>query len=41
MQVVKKKEPEWLERIKVLIDTIKIKIDNPSEKTIYIVQLFY
>ncbi len=36
-----KNESEWNERIKILIEQINYWINNPSEKTIEIVQLFY
>ncbi len=36
-----KNESEWNKRIKILIEQINYWINNPSEKTIEIVQLFY
>jgi hypothetical protein len=41
IQINKKKEVEWTNRLDTLIETIQYWIDNPSEKTIEIVKLFY
>ena len=41
MQVMKTKEKEWNNRIETLIKQIEYWIENPSEKTIEIVELFY
>jgi hypothetical protein len=41
MQVTKKKEKEWEERIDILKQQIQYWIDNSTEKTIEIVELFY
>ena len=41
MKIMKKKEEEWNQRIEALIGQIKYWIDNTSEKTIEIIELFY
>ena len=41
MLIVKNKQKEWEERIETLKQQIQYWIDNPTEKTIEIVQLFY
>ncbi len=41
MTVNKNYENEWKERIKILIEQINYWINNPSEKTIEIIQLFF
>jgi hypothetical protein len=41
MIINKNYENEWNERIKILIEQINYWINNPSEKTIEIIQLFY
>jgi hypothetical protein len=41
MTIHKNKEKEWNERIEVLKEHIQYWIENPSDKTIEIVQLFY
>jgi hypothetical protein len=41
MQITKTKEKEWNERIQQLIQQIRYWIDNPTEKTVEIVELFY
>jgi len=41
MSLVKTKENEWIERINTLKTQIQYWIDNPTEKTIEIIQLFY
>jgi hypothetical protein len=41
MLIVKNKQKEWEERIETLKQQIKYWIDNPTEKTIEIVELFY
>lgn len=41
MQIMKTKQNEWQERINSLIKQITYWIENPSEKTIEIVELFY
>ena len=41
MQIAKKKEKEWNERIQTLTQQIQYWIDNPTEKTIETVELFY
>ena len=39
--VIKTKENEWIERINALKTQIQYWIDNPTEKTVEIIQLFY
>ena len=41
MQIIKTKQKEWEERIKTLKQQIQYWIDNPTEKTIEIIELFY
>jgi hypothetical protein len=41
MQIIKTKQTEWEERIAALKQQIQYWIDNPTDKTIEIVQLFY
>jgi len=41
MQIMKTKQKEWKERIECLKQQIQYWIDNPTEKTIEIVELFY
>jgi hypothetical protein len=41
MQIAKSKGKEWNERIACLKQQIQYWIDNPTEKTIEIVELFY
>ena len=41
LQIIKKKETEWEERIESLNQQIQYWIDNPTKKTIEIVELFY
>jgi hypothetical protein len=41
MQIMKTKQNEWNERIDILKQHIQYWIDNPTEKTIEIVELFY
>jgi len=41
MQIIKTKQTEWEERMVALKQQIQYWIDNPSEKTIEIVELFY
>jgi len=41
MQITKTKQKEWEERIESLKQQIQYWIDNPTEKTIEIVELFY
>ena len=41
MQITKSKQKEWEERIESLKQQIQYWIDNPTEKTIEIVELFY
>ena len=41
MQITKTKQKEWEERIETLKQQIQYWIDNPTEKTIEIVELFY
>ena len=41
LQVMKPREPEWRERILVLENQIQFWIDNPTEKTVEIIELFY
>lgn len=41
MSIVKTKENEWIERINALKNQIQYWIDNPTEKTIEIIELFY
>jgi len=39
--VPKSKETEWEERIQKLFETIQYCVDNPSDKTIHHIELFY
>jgi hypothetical protein len=41
MQIMKTKEKEWEERIDVLKEQIQYWIDNPTQKTVEIIELFY
>ena len=41
MQIVRSKQKEWEERIENLNEQIHYWINNPTEKTIEIVELFY
>jgi hypothetical protein len=41
MQISKTKQKEWEERINILKEQIEYWINNPTEKTIEIVELFY
>ena len=41
MTIVKSKVNEWEERIQNLIQQIQYWIENPTEKTIEIIELFY
>jgi hypothetical protein len=41
MQIMKTKQKEWEERIEILKQQIQYWIDNPTEKTIEIIELFY
>ena len=41
MLIAKTKEKEWVDRINSLKVQIQYWIDNPTEKTIEIIQLFY
>jgi len=41
MQITKTKQKEWEERIETLKQQIQYWIDNPTEKTIEIIELFY
>jgi hypothetical protein len=41
MQIEKNKQTEWEERIECLKQQIQYWIDNPTEKTIEIIELFY
>jgi hypothetical protein len=41
MQLVKKRQEEWIARIDILKEKINFSINNPSEKMINIIQLFY
>jgi hypothetical protein len=41
MQIIKNKQKEWEERIETLKQQIQYWIDNPTEKTIEIIELFY
>ena len=41
MSIIKTKQLEWDERIKILKEQIQYWIDNPTEKTIEIIELFY
>jgi hypothetical protein len=41
MQITKTKQKEWEERIEALKQQIQYWIDNPTEKTIEIIELFY
>ena len=41
MQVMKTKEKEWSERVEKLKDQIKYWIENKSEKTIEIIEMYY
>jgi hypothetical protein len=41
MQIIKTKEKEWIDRLDCLTQQIQYWIDNPTKKTIEIVELFY
>ena len=41
MQIAKPKQKEWEQRIEILKQQIQYWIDNPTEKTIEIIELFY
>jgi Holliday junction resolvasome RuvABC endonuclease subunit len=41
MQIMKTKEKEWEERIEALKQQIQYWIDNPTVKTVEIIELFY
>ena len=41
MQIIKNKQKEWKERIETLKQQIQYWIDNPTEKTVEIIELFY
>lgn len=41
MQITKIKQTEWEERIETLKQQIQYWIDNPTEKTIEIIELFH
>lgn len=41
MSISKKKESEWIDRINSLLNLIQYWIDNPVEKMIEIIELFY
>ena len=41
MQIIKTKQKEWEERINTLKQQLQYLIDNPTEKTIEIIELFY
>ena len=41
MQIMKTKEAEWSERMVCLKHQIQYWVDNPTEKTVEIVELFY
>jgi hypothetical protein len=41
MQIMKSKQHEWEERIHILKQQIQYWVDNNTEKTIEIVELFY
>jgi hypothetical protein len=41
MQVATSKRKEWEERIDSLCKQIQYWVDNPSEKTVEIIELFY
>lgn len=41
MQIIKSKQKEWEERIETLKQQIQYWIENPTEKTIEIIELFY
>jgi len=41
MQINKQKEKEWKERINTLKTTIQYWIDNSTEKTVEIIELYY
>ena len=41
MQIMKTKESEWNERMECLKQQIQYWVDNPTEKTVEIVELFY
>jgi hypothetical protein len=40
-EIINTKQPEWDERIETLKQQIQYWIDNPTEKTIEIIELFY
>jgi len=41
MQIIKTKQKEWQNRIDCLLQQIKYWIDNSTEKTVEIIELFY
>jgi len=41
VSIMKTKEKEWLSRIECLVGQIQYWIDNPTQKTIEIIELFY
>jgi hypothetical protein len=41
MQIAKPKQKEWVERIEMLKKQIQYWIDNPTDKTIEVIELFY
>jgi hypothetical protein len=41
VSIMKTKEKEWLSRIESLVGQIQYWIDNPTQKTIEIIELFY
>lgn len=41
MSIVKNKEREWGERLSALMEQIQYWVDNPTEKTVEVVELFY
>jgi hypothetical protein len=41
MSLIQTKQKEWNDRINTLINQIQYWIDNPIEKTIEIIELFY
>jgi hypothetical protein len=41
LQVMKTKQKEWEKRIATLKEQIQYWMDNPSEKTVEIIELFY
>ena len=41
LQISKNKREEWTERLNTLNSQIQFWVDNPTEKTVEIIELFY